>query len=269
MKQTPILYNTEMVWAIDAGRKTQTRRTKGLETFNKNPDEWIFNNILSDESAAHAFFKSKSNGDDLFSAKFPYGRVGDILWVRETFGLHYSSPETSFPVYRAQQDECGQFPSLDLPFRLVSFYEKWIPSIHMPKKVARTWLEITGIWVERIQDITDDDAVAEGIQIMDSWPELPDQPIYKMYGDETYMGDPTCFDPIRSFYTLWCATYGPSAVKNNPFVWVIEFKKVKDPNKLEQRETDLIVIDDVEKPIPMDKLFEGKIQIDFEPFGMP
>lgn len=260
MREKPILFNTEMVRATDAGRKFQTRRMKGFEWINANLDGVMTPTLTTGKNdTLLACFRSILNPLTVFSAvECPFGNVGDKLWVRETYGFQFQGEDEdfplSYPVYKAQEDECGQYPgkTKDGEFMHINYKGKWKPSIHMPKALARTWLQITNIRVERLQDISKEDAIAEGIEILDPWPECPEKSIYRLYNWEIYMGAPSTFDPIKSFYSLWCATYGNDAVIKNPFVWVVEYEKITKSEEVEAV-----------------KYINGRKQIDFGTFGMP
>lgn len=239
-KQRPILFNEEMIRAIESGTKKQTRRTTGLGTFNDwNTNDWKFHSVAyHPDQGVHAFFTAVDGKNSVYSAKCIFGEIGDILYVRETWGLMKLREEGfEFPVYKAQVDSCGQVPSPDINNLLVTYKDSWKPSLHMPKKIARIWLEITNIRVERLHDIKSEDAISEGITKLDPWPEVPDKPRYKQYGPEYFnevdsglSAELAVFDPIYSFLSLWYSIYTDEAVQKNPWVWVIEFKQIENPN---------------------------------------
>jgi hypothetical protein len=231
VKERPILFSTEMVQALDAGTKTQTRRTTGLDTFNHQPHLWKFERLLLQISTGqvHAFF-STTESEGEYSAIFPYGNRGDLLYVRETFrycqpygpeSLHYQYKDENFIGGEIDPEECYK----------ISNYDRWRPSIHMPKAAARTWLKITDIRVERLMDLSDADAVAEGIQETEGWSEVIDRPEYKLYGEVFDNGPGTnrCFDPKLSFLSLWTSINGDKSALGNPWVWVVCFEKVENP----------------------------------------
>jgi len=127
MKEHPIIFNTEMVRAIQEGRKTQTRRPVRFKPY-------------ADEKFG------------VYPHECPFGQIGDRIWVRETWRLDEFNPFEV--IYKAD------YPNH--PTELV----KWRPSIHMPKWAARIWLEITDIRVERIQDITPIEWEREGLNLV-------------------------------------------------------------------------------------------------------
>lgn len=122
----------------------------------------------------------------------PYGNIGDLLYVRETWALVNGCDY----FYKA-----GFKPNV--VFQNVGEL-KWKPSIHMPKDAARIWLEITGVRVEALQNISSRDAVLEG---------MPEN------------GQPF----VGQFKNLWCKINGVGSWDQNPFVWIVEFKKVTKP----------------------------------------
>ncbi len=143
MREKPILFNTEMVQAVYAGRKTQTRRLNNFHEINKDPDRYIFQGLIRYEKILHASFRDKRNNNQII-IKCPF----DVnqLWVRETFCRQMGGY-----IYKANPED-SKFKTF-----------KWKPSIFMPRIASRIQLEITDIRVERVQDITEDDAMAEGI----------------------------------------------------------------------------------------------------------
>lgn len=193
MTERPIIFSAPMIRALLDGRKTQTRRVvKGV------PLEW-FGSGFTPEYVALAD-----------NSLCPYGQPGDQLWVRETW-----HPETSDPdaraAYRADCDydtsDCG-----------------WRPSIHMPRWASRILLRVTDVRVERLQAISEADAIAEGIS------ELP---LQKQEPGAWWCADPLgnsslhCRTPRAAFCRLWESIYGAGSWDANPWVWVIKFERVK------------------------------------------
>lgn len=223
MKHIPILFSTEMVESILLGTKTMTRRTKGLEKFN-NPEDRPHDELW-EENPGRWFYAGMKDGVlhmecmdtfESFETKIPYN-VGDILWVRETFRLTQPyDPETYHFGYK------NGFNSDDPASEKYDFSEpdQWRPSIHMPKEACRIFLKVTDVRIERLQDITEQDAISEGI-ISDIEPILH----YKHYlkDDHWYQ------NPIRSFESLWSKINGQPSWDANPFVWVITFERCPRP----------------------------------------
>lgn len=226
MKESPILMNTEMVKATIAETKTESRRMNGLETFNAYPDQWTLKQYIAGNGLGFQAFFVDNTGDDerQWGAKFPYGLPGDLIYVRETF-----LDNEIFPCSDYNEDPENEARYL---FKADCSPEEqkqvmWTPSIHMPKEAARIWLQITHVRVERLQDICPIDAIQEGIEELTPWPEAPDRRRFKLYDWDGDVKTAASFDPIMSFYTLWISIYGQKSVLQNPWVWVIKFKKVK------------------------------------------
>lgn len=205
MRFKPILFNTDMVQAIIKWRKTQTRRiVKGMAL-----------NCLEHDMYSPEFVASS----DLDLCDF--GKVGDILWVRETFQKHCTEMETTSDWAPISYKETGQYvykaDGYMLPKDSLSF-SKWRPNIHMPKDACRIFLKVKSVRVERLQDISEEDAIAEGIEA-----QPKDNRFYKNY---IRIDLKWCDSSVRSFETLWQSINGEQSWKDNPWVWVIEFERV-------------------------------------------
>lgn len=212
MKERPILFSGPMVRAILDGRKTQTRRImKPQPTYD---GFW-----WSHKGYSCGGEKQFRDGLPLFVG-CPYGVVGDRLWVRETFAPMQENRPIANPAiydnkpawYRADND------------RPMWAGKTWKPSIHMPRWASRITLEITGVRVERLNEISESDAIAEGIE---SKPQPYGKELdWKYYGWLEKLNQwSTC--PIRSYESLWNSINGPESWAANPFVWVIEFKRIE------------------------------------------
>lgn len=201
MKERPILFNADMVRAILDGRKTQTRRVVKAD----------FDIIGEcDDGSLWPWREDCENGGDIWYP-CPYGQPGDRLWVRETWAMSGH-----------QRVEYRAAPADGSDFRCV---DRWRPSIHMPRWASRITLEITAVRVERLQDISEEDAKAEGV-----W-KYGDEDCWKIYTKTTSFGT-SC--PRRSFESLWQSINGPDSWNANPWVWVIEFKRVEAPARTEE-----------------------------------
>jgi hypothetical protein len=232
MNQRPILFSTPMVQAILDGRKTMTRRI-----VNPQPDEnkaYRVPRILGQEQIWDHWCWDTKEGERIIK-KCLYGEIGDILWVRETFRKYYvtfpdsdrinfdheivdyaADPNTAIPM---QDGDGFQVFNKDGSER----YIPWKPSIHMEKKHCRIYLEITELRVERLNEISESDAVSEGIR--DNRGPFQDGIQFKNYLGS---GSWTC-SPAYSFQTLWAKINGQESWDLNPWVWVIEFKKIDKP----------------------------------------
>ena len=184
----PIIFSTPMVQAILDGRKTQTRRLI--------KDKDITNNFDIDvDGSAYAYINPET-GDSCPPTAIAKYQVGDILWVRET----WSRDESGEYVYRTNYGttEDDSFPP--------SMF-RWRPSIHMPREAARIFLLVTNVRVERVQDITEDEAIKEGA---------------KAYGPNNCSGTSARI----AFAEIWDKTTTEHEWRTNPWVWVIEFEKI-------------------------------------------
>lgn len=227
IKERPILFNTEMVKAILEGRKTQTRRVM------KPQPEMVTSRgrrIYRDEDFKKSWesIPGTMEGDGFVDC--PYGKPGDRLWVRETWTEIDFGPvdfggamhEETGIVYRADFKE---------PEHWV-----WRPSIHMPRHASRILLEITDIRVERVQEITPQDGIKEGIECYTDgaeWCGIHEFSGYRNYQSNQVDKDGDTVDdwfsnPIDSFRSLWDSINAKRGFgwDVNPWVWVVEFKKI-------------------------------------------
>ena len=187
MKETGMLFTSPMVRAILEGRKTQTRR---IAKPVRHPD---LGNVYSPGALV-----LEHEPQHVINRACPYGQPGDRIYVRETFSQH---PEWGQLAFRADGEE---FEDADGWL----WEPKWMPSIHMPKDIARIWLEVTGVRVERLEDISEADALAEGARF-----ELASI-------DSVRIGATASF--LSGFRNIWESTGGDWDA--NPWVWAIDFK---------------------------------------------
>lgn len=209
MKERPILFSAPMVRAILEGRKTQTRRVvkpqpvyvlKSRGICSSTPD---WSNII----------------------KCPYGQPGDRLWVRET---HAIVPRTAY----AHSEGVHQILRPNDDHDAAIYHEgwersqggiRWRPSIHMPRWASRITLEITDVRVERLQEISYEDALAEGVSDMSALLHDDWQPLNGESGNECAR---RLRWPQRLYKQLWESINGPDSWDKNPWVWVVEFRRI-------------------------------------------
>ncbi len=238
MNIKPILFNTEMVRAILDGRKSCTRR------INKDANDYVVPDMDFYDSDKRTYavhnYSDKEHKDKLSIAERTCPICpGDILYVRETFAwcpcwdcgmdtepgactdhiYHREKKEYGCYMYRASCED-NEYPSADT----------WHPSIHMPKEAARIWLKITDVRVERLQDITEEQACMEGT---DPWDEAcyENNGWHPTFSDPDSGGDPNMID---GFHKLWNSTIKKTDLDRNgwnanPWVWVIEFERCEEP----------------------------------------
>ncbi|HBY6729726.1 morphogenetic protein [Klebsiella pneumoniae] len=221
MKERGMIFNGEMVRAILDGRKTQTRRPVKFPVHDKNLGCELAGNELAGELSA---------GNYLNSA---FGKPGDRIWVREAYRLPASLDDVSptgvgemavatgyrKPWAPTFYEFTGTFSDgwkgFETPPK-VSGAGKLRPSIHMPRWACRILLEITDVRVERLNSISQEDAQAEGMELTGWRPT---------YSDPDSGGE--VMTPYDNFAQLWESIYGEESWKANPWVWVIEFKRVE------------------------------------------
>lgn len=182
MKERPILFSGKMVRSLLAGTKTQTRRIV------KDTGFYAINASVHGAVTAARELKA-------LATQCPHGMPGDRLWVKETWAHNYRAPlgasdRRPYVLYRANGDDA----------------EKWTPSIFMRRRSSRITLEITAVRVERLNDISADDAMAEGI--------------------DTLSGIPTV-NAISDYRALWESINGAGSWAANPWVWVISFRRIE------------------------------------------
>lgn len=213
-RERPILFSAPMVRAILAGRKTQTRR---VVKFREDPSfVWSAPRRVQASSVYEYMQQDGTDGDILAtmrSVDCPYGKPGDRLWVRESAladppingswcgdvewagtgkpwaCVPHKFRDTKHVIYAATQQSCAHI--------------RYKPSIHMPRWASRITLEITGVRVERLNDISDADVRAEG------WTRQPEGDKFQWYRD------------------LWNSINGAGSWAANPWVWVVEFKRLE------------------------------------------
>lgn len=201
MAERPIPLRSHEVRAILAGTKTQTRRV-----VKQQPQRCERGVLMWTVSKYRKIgFQARDVHPDLHEF-CPYGQPGDRLWVRETWAQHPQSASTVF--YRATVEAEPGFPVWDGP---------WRPSIHMPRSASRITLEITGVRVERLQDISEADAVAEGVMSVQCNDLGAEVPYYR-----------SLFEPSGLYRLLWESINGPGSWDANPWVWVVEFKRLRE-----------------------------------------
>lgn len=203
MRERPILFSAPMVRALLAGTKTQTRRVvRYAEPDLVDADGWPLRDLAAD-------------GAGEVRAACPYGTTGDWLWVRETC-LAREQPDgldgVQYLADQAFREIDNTEDAADAWIKLNHYGGRGqghvVPSIHMPRWASRLTLEVTAVRVERLQDISDADAFAEGIQ---------------QCADEGLTSDGTARGTYRA---LWESINGPGSWDANPWVWVVEFRRI-------------------------------------------
>lgn len=214
MKERPILFSGAMVRAILEGRKTMTRRvvkpqpTPKCQELVRHGDEWL--EAWEDEDCCGAMVAHADYPQYRHVCR--YGKSGDRLWVRETHKGWFTYEGEQFVSYQAD----GSVLRFERPqghpeggmLNGKCCADKWRPSIHMPRWASRITLEVTAVRVERLQEITDADALAEGACLPDACAK-----------DGCYRA---------AFEGLWASINGVESWDANPWVWVVEFRRVEE-----------------------------------------
>jgi hypothetical protein len=263
IKEIPILFSTPMVKAILEGRKTQTRRLLKCKRIpvediaSVHPDgagagwiAWIGRAVSAEET------RVVYPGDHGF--KCPYGKAGDLLWVRESWQLkgwdfeegtmtvkfktgethkclaHDPDEDSSWLMDKVDQLENRGYikpdPSNEEMFVFTDKAQPFHPSIHMPKEAARIWLRVENVRIERLQDITGDDVLAEGV------------------GEKHRSGAKSMTtagidyrrwqaDQKLKFQKLWVKINGADTWQANPWVWVVQFSVLSTTGKPDLKTT--------------------------------
>ena len=216
-----------MAKALRDNRKTETRRMRGLDEINQNPDKWKFQ-FFDDDIACFVDFAvkgswSKKDGT-VISIKSPF-KIGPC-WVRETFSkIHYEGVDEK-PTFFYKADDNTDVERI------------WKPSIHMPFIVAREFIHIDYVRPERLQEITEEGAIAEGVEKMFFGKESVRQGIltgehtgWKNYGKRDKLKPFLNKQFARqSFESLITSINGPECWEKNMWVWVIKFHRISKPN---------------------------------------
>lgn len=213
MKIRPILFSTPMVQALLDGRKTMTRRVvkpqpfEGcnfvgmIERYPEMKQGYYWSNGIAGD--LQGFYPGI--GESIFC---PYGEVGDILWVRETYKYKELDRFSKAISYRYLADDPDARSTTN----------RFKPSLLMPKVACRIWLKVVGVRVERLREITKEDAKAEGVKqfVSGHWKD--------------YSNLVSNFDSsIGSFASLWISINGIGSWHANPWVWVVEFERCERP----------------------------------------
>jgi hypothetical protein len=231
MKERPILFSAPMVRALLEGRKTQTRRVikpqpKIDESGNFCWNGWNYGQNFDGpliQAIASPIPSSRTK-----RVLCPYGKPGDRLWVRETWALTGRCADARVADY--------QIPEVSLIDNLIFFADadaydvstqSWRASIHMPRWASRINLEITGIRVERLTDISEEGAMAEGAKKFDDLPSIHPYGQDSRWSMEAPTSTDECLGSARmAFANFWIKINGEESWSATPWVWVIELKRI-------------------------------------------
>lgn len=212
----PILFSTSMVQAILSSKKKQTRRVVRLPNFHP-----------SEKSKAKEVLEIKDgklfdgNNELIGLMRCPYGKLGSILWVRESFSPFADKPWSSDIV----SYKTSAVDATDKGW-------KWKPSIHMPRAVCRLFLNVIAVRVERLQDISSADIIKEGVDYPGHFVLGKENSALKFLPlERNFKVNPPTDDEIlyALWAELWCKINGRESWDSNPWVWVIEFDRTEKP----------------------------------------
>lgn len=232
MKETGLILRGPLVQAVLAGRKTQHRML-----VKPQPPFGCIYGINGAQSHAiccaadnHAVWVPPTPKSKDHRLPCPYGKPGDRLWVKETWGMSFEdivpkgrqfiSGGTWGSQDRPHRKPCVVFLSDgDMPSNSPWETARWSPSTQMPRWASRITLEIISVRVDRLQDIAEEDAIAEGCEMEGCFPK--EQP------DQSGIGEIGWDSAVEWYSWIWESIHGPDSWELNPYVWVIEFKEVK------------------------------------------
>lgn len=213
MTERPILFSAPMVRAILEGTKTQTRRVvKPQPEWDGKWFKWDGHRPGSPYGACSG---NTLNASMMMGWSCPYGQPGDRLWVRETWahGIHAMA---------AVRDQDGPFVYAATDRDDQRLGDRWRPSIHMPRCASRITLELTGVRVERLWEVSETDAVAEGVASI----TVSDGGASRWVNYSRLDSKGSAFGDARSSYrSLWEEINGQGSWDANPWVWVVEFER--------------------------------------------
>ena len=234
MSERPIPLDGPEVRGVLAGTKTQFRRVVKLVGADVIEERVVGSGEATSEEP-WPFSATWSHGDDGSPwYACPFGAPGDRLWVRETWAAHWMYDDVPPTEARSGREDLRDTDNLWFSAGALedaigtttsgrercpaSLRGKWRPSIHMPRWASRITLEVTGVRVERLQAISATDAISEGIE--------RDGRLWKGYRPERGPAWRQHMSPVRSFESLWESINGEDSWALNPWVWVVEFKRV-------------------------------------------
>lgn len=246
-KERSILMSTLMVLALQKDSKSQTRR--GIEGI---PTTAVFQSLPNEKYGTFNWLpEGKHAEEDVLWVLCPYGQRGDVLWVKETFYAYGQWLKNGVTTAGKQQWKFNDLTGTDFQYHYadnppervkqgrsedIGWYKR--NSLFCPKKAARYWLEITDVRVERLLEINEADAIAEGVAstlVTTGGSNPKDSYRYQNYLNRHDIEHPMhkwCYSAKYSYETLWKKINGRGSWAVNPWVWVIEFKQTEKPQQM-------------------------------------
>ena len=192
------------------GCKTETRRTRGLDKINENPNEWrLMTHSKPFDIKPDEYFFVKNEPYTEVLIKCPYGKIGDEIWVKESYKPLVTGGPKGFNLYDYKADVGSKGMADDI-------INGWKSPMFMPKAASRIKLEITGISIERLRDITEEGAIREGVYQLESGMWLSN-------GGNSIKDTCKGSDPLYAYKMVWWLLHGQESWNKSPWVWVIKF----------------------------------------------
>lgn len=231
MRELPILFSTEMVKALLDGRKTMTRRIVKPQPLRMD--------VATTKSEGRPVMiydptNSPHEGWSCVSPACPFGIEGDLLWVREKHKVATDANKNFIVTYSDGTIRKVYYKELSLNTvkrltkrKSINKYV-WVQGMFMPKELARIVLQNEGYRIERLQDITEEDAIAEGCKHAHDWKQ-PGVKVEKIADGSFIAHNTKSFR--RGYFLLWDSINGEGSYSSNPWVWVIKFKVLSTTGK--------------------------------------
>ena len=216
MKSRPIIMQGFSISAIKDGRKVETRRTRGLDKINENPNDWrLMTHSKPFDIKPDEYFFVKNEPYTEVLIKCPYGKIGDEIWVKESYKPLVTGGPKGFNLYDYKADVGSKGMADDI-------INGWKSPMFMPKAASRIKLEITGLSIERLHDITEEGALREGITVTKLPAALGGGMAYNIKGK--YISALDIEDSATGAYKwIWINMHGQESWNKSPWVWVIQF----------------------------------------------
>lgn len=241
-RETGLLFTGAMARSAHRGDKTQTRRTRGLDILNAAPDEWTFDRWQDGYPDGRVRAVFYQHGGEPIGLLCPYGQSGDLIYAKETWAVAalYDALAPSALNFGAGGVKVHYLADGEKP----PGFGKTRVSIHMPRAAARTIGRLTEVRVQRLRQISEADAVAEGVSAIPPTPGWSifrddgsgawwggDEPVRGQHGVRDYVPSNLHdgYTAAQNFERLWCSINGPASWAANPWAWALSFFLVRPP----------------------------------------
>jgi len=240
-KEHPIIFNGWSIRGILSGRKTQTRRIMKPQPPETMPEDSYLDAYAGGPEWCAWTYQDKVHSGEEYGDEgscmwtCPYGKPGDVLYVREVFRFEKAFDEYA-PADLVRSEKHPTLGREDVQYEATpgegplteETAGRKRPSIHMPRELCRLRLRVEDVRVERVQSISREDAVSEGVREVKGV-DVPG--MASAYEDVLSSGDSFCFGAQTAFMRLWNSIHGEGAWERNDWVWVIEFSRINDTSR--------------------------------------